>query len=145
MGRRNVYSAPPRYYKCTAATHGTHRRTHGGPGGVVQQIPKGGYNTQGGFDIFRSQISSLLCIDAFHSLLCKSAIGKAFQLHVGLPETWLRGEFEQPRFQLRTAYKDVSLAVQLAEEAAGCRCTCCPTAKQRWQRRWHGRAGESRI
>ena len=55
--------------------------------------------------------------DAFHSVLCKSAIGKAFQLHVRLPETWLHGEFEQPRFQLRTAYKDVSLAVQLAEEA----------------------------
>ena len=44
------------YYKCTA-THGTPRGTHGGPWGVVQQIPKGGYNTQGGFDIFRSQIS----------------------------------------------------------------------------------------
>ena len=44
--RRNVYSAPPRYYKCTA-THGTPRGTHGGPRGVVQQIPKGGYNTQG--------------------------------------------------------------------------------------------------
>ena len=56
MGRRNVYSAPPRYYKCTA-THGTPRGTHGGPRGVVQQIPKGGYNIQGGFDIFRSQIS----------------------------------------------------------------------------------------
>ena len=45
--RRNVYSVPPRYYKCTA-THETHRETHGGPRGVVQQIPKGGYNTQGG-------------------------------------------------------------------------------------------------
>ena len=44
--RRNVYSAPPRYYKCTA-THGTPRGTHGGPRGVVQQIPKGGYNIQG--------------------------------------------------------------------------------------------------
>ena len=54
--RRNVYSAPPRYYKCTA-THGTPRETHGGPRSVVQQIPKGWYNTQGGFDIFRSQIS----------------------------------------------------------------------------------------
>ena len=39
--RRNVYSAPPRYYKCTA-THGTPSGTHGGPWGVVQQIPKGG-------------------------------------------------------------------------------------------------------
>ena len=45
--RRNVYSAPQGYYKCTA-THGTPRGTHGGPRGVVQQIPKGGYNTQGG-------------------------------------------------------------------------------------------------
>eukprot|EP01048_Picozoa_sp_COSAG05_P011815 COSAG05_NODE_1140_length_5740_cov_11.446020_2_plen_129_part_00 len=44
--RRNVYSAPPRYYKCTA-THGTPREAHGGPRGVVQQIPKGVYNTQG--------------------------------------------------------------------------------------------------
>ena len=34
--RRNVYSAPPRYYKCIA-THGTPRGTHGGPWGVVQQ------------------------------------------------------------------------------------------------------------
>ena len=42
-------------YKCTA-THGTPRGTHGGPRSVVQQIPKGWYNTQGGFDIFRSQI-----------------------------------------------------------------------------------------
>ena len=47
MGRRNVYSAPPRYYKCTA-THGTPRGTHGGPQGIAQQIPMGGYNTQGG-------------------------------------------------------------------------------------------------
>ena len=45
--RRNVYSAPQGYYKCTA-THGTPRGTHGGPRGVVQQIPKGGYNIQGG-------------------------------------------------------------------------------------------------
>ena len=45
--RRNVYSAPPRHYKCTA-THGTPRGTHGGPRGVVQQIPKRGYNIQGG-------------------------------------------------------------------------------------------------
>ena len=44
--RRNVYSAPPRYYKCTG-THGTPRGTHGGPLGVVQQIPKARYNTQG--------------------------------------------------------------------------------------------------
>ena len=44
--RRNVYSAPPRYYKCTA-THGTPREAHAGPRGVVQQIPKGLYNTQG--------------------------------------------------------------------------------------------------
>ena len=39
--RRNVYSAPPRYYKCTA-THATPRGTHGGPRGVVQQTPRGG-------------------------------------------------------------------------------------------------------
>jgi len=45
--RRNVYSAPHGYYKCTA-THGTPRGTHGGPQCVVQQIPKGGYNIQGG-------------------------------------------------------------------------------------------------
>ena len=49
--RRNVldlvYSAPQGYYKCTA-THGTPSGTHGGPWGVVQQIPEGGYNTQGG-------------------------------------------------------------------------------------------------
>ena len=44
--RRNVYSAPPRYYKCTA-THGTPREAHAGPRGVVQQIPEGVYNTQG--------------------------------------------------------------------------------------------------
>ena len=44
--RRNVYSAPPRYYKCTA-THGTPREAHAGPRGVVQQIPEGVSNTQG--------------------------------------------------------------------------------------------------
>ena len=36
----------------TSATQGTPRGTHGGPQGVVQQIPKGGYNIQGEFDIF---------------------------------------------------------------------------------------------
>ena len=45
--RRNVYSATQGYYKCTA-THGTPKGTHGGLRGVVQQIPKGGYNIQGG-------------------------------------------------------------------------------------------------
>ena len=45
--RRNVYSAPHGYYKCTD-THGTPRGTRGGPRIVVQQIPMGGYNTQGG-------------------------------------------------------------------------------------------------
>ena len=54
---RNVYSAPPRYYKGTA-THGTLRGTHGGPRGVVQQTPKGGYNTQGGFDISKHNLST---------------------------------------------------------------------------------------
>ena len=44
--RRNVYSAPHGYYKCTA-THGTLREAHAGPRGVVQQIPEGVYNTQG--------------------------------------------------------------------------------------------------
>ena len=37
---------PSSYYKYTA-THETPRGTHGGPRGVVQQIPKGGYNIQG--------------------------------------------------------------------------------------------------
>ena len=38
--RRNVYSATPRYHTCKCtATHGTPRGTHGGPRGVVQQIP----------------------------------------------------------------------------------------------------------
>ena len=41
-------SAPHGYCKCTA-THGTPRGTHEGPRGVVQQIPKVGYNIQGGF------------------------------------------------------------------------------------------------
>ena len=49
--------------------------------------------------------------DAFHSVLCNAALGKAFQLHVRLRETWLAGEFEPARFQLKTAFKDVSLAV----------------------------------
>ena len=52
--------------------------------------------------------------DAFHSVLKRSAYGKAFQLHVRLAETWLQGEFKTPRFQLQTAYKDVSLATALA-------------------------------
>ena len=33
-----------------------------------------------------------------------------------LAETWLQGQFEPPRFQLQTAYKDVSLATALAAE-----------------------------
>ena len=45
--RRNVYSASQGYYTCTA-THGTPRGTHGGHRGVVQHIPKGRYNIQGG-------------------------------------------------------------------------------------------------
>eukprot|EP01048_Picozoa_sp_COSAG05_P017281 COSAG05_NODE_2335_length_3215_cov_17.188594_2_plen_122_part_00 len=47
-----LYIAPPRYYKCTA-THGTPRRRSWG---VVQQIPKGGYNTQGLVPAFRSPL-----------------------------------------------------------------------------------------
>ena len=47
--------------------------------------------------------------------LQRAAIGKGGNLHVRLPETFMRGDFE-PRFTLATAYKDLGLAVGLADE-----------------------------
>ena len=47
--------------------------------------------------------------------LQRAAIGKGGNLHVRMPETFMRGDFE-PRFTLATAYKDLGLAVGLADE-----------------------------
>lgn len=47
--------------------------------------------------------------------LQQAAIGKGGNLHVRIPETYMKGDFE-PRFTLKGAHKDLSLAVGLADE-----------------------------
>ena len=45
----------------------------------------------------------------------QAAIGKGGNLHVRLPDTFMKGDFE-PRFTLKGAHKDIKLALELAEE-----------------------------
>ena len=47
--------------------------------------------------------------------LQQAAIGKGGNLHVRLPDTFMKGDFE-PRFTLKGAHKDIQLALGLAEE-----------------------------
>ena len=54
--------------------------------------------------------------DRLLEALQQSAIGKGGNLHVRMPETFMKGDFE-PRFTLAGAHKDVRLAVGLAEES----------------------------
>lgn len=53
--------------------------------------------------------------DRLLEALQQSAIGKGGNLHVRIPDTFMKGDFE-PRFTLAGAHKDVQLAIQLAEE-----------------------------
>jgi 3-hydroxyisobutyrate dehydrogenase len=53
--------------------------------------------------------------DRLMGALQRAAIGKGGNLQVRLPETYMRGDFE-PRFALKTAHKDIRLAVELADE-----------------------------
>ncbi|MDA1280585.1 MAG: NAD(P)-dependent oxidoreductase [Chloroflexi bacterium] len=53
--------------------------------------------------------------DRLLEALQQAAIGKGGNLHVRLPDTFMKGDFE-PRFTLSGAHKDVRLAVGLAEE-----------------------------
>ena len=52
---------------------------------------------------------------ALYNALLASSIGRATNLHVRLPDTFMKGDFE-PRFTLSGARKDVALAVALAGE-----------------------------
>lgn len=45
----------------------------------------------------------------------KCALGNNFDLHVRMPSTIFRGDFS-PRFALKTAFKDIRLAIELAEQ-----------------------------
>ncbi len=45
----------------------------------------------------------------------RGALGNMFDLHIGMPVTLFRGDFE-PRFSLKLAHKDIGLAVQMAQE-----------------------------
>ncbi|MDP7578896.1 MAG: NAD(P)-dependent oxidoreductase [SAR202 cluster bacterium] len=45
----------------------------------------------------------------------KCALGNNFDLHVRMPSTIFRGDFN-PRFALKTAFKDIRLAIELAEQ-----------------------------
>ncbi|MCH8910572.1 MAG: NAD(P)-dependent oxidoreductase [Chloroflexi bacterium] len=54
--------------------------------------------------------------DRLLEALQQSAIGKGGNLHVRMPDTFMKGDFE-PRFTLAGAHKDVRLAVGLAEES----------------------------
>jgi 3-hydroxyisobutyrate dehydrogenase len=53
--------------------------------------------------------------DRLLEALQQAAIGKGGNLHVRIPETYMKGDFE-PRFTLKGAHKDLSLAVGLADE-----------------------------
>jgi 3-hydroxyisobutyrate dehydrogenase len=53
--------------------------------------------------------------DRLLDALQQAAIGKGGNLHVRLPDTYMKGDFE-PRFSLATAHKDIRLAVELADE-----------------------------
>ena len=53
--------------------------------------------------------------DRLLNALQQAAIGKAGNLHVRLPDTYMKGDFE-PRFTLNGAHKDIRLAVGLADE-----------------------------
>jgi len=53
--------------------------------------------------------------DRLLDALQQAAIGKGGNLHVRLPDTFMKGDFEA-RFTLAGAYKDIGLAVELAEE-----------------------------
>ena len=53
--------------------------------------------------------------DRLLNALQQAAIGKAGNLHVRLPDTYMKGDFE-PRFTLNGAVKDIRLAVGLADE-----------------------------
>ena len=53
--------------------------------------------------------------DRLLDALQQAAIGKGGNLHVRLPDTFMKGDFE-PRFTLKGAHKDIQLALELAEE-----------------------------
>ncbi len=53
--------------------------------------------------------------DRLLEALQQAAIGKGGNLHVRLPDTFMKGDFE-PRFTLNGAHKDIQLAVALADE-----------------------------
>jgi 3-hydroxyisobutyrate dehydrogenase-like beta-hydroxyacid dehydrogenase len=59
----------------------------------------------------RAGVSARPVVELFQ----KSGIGRNHDLQVSLPETLFRGDFE-PRFALETAYKDLGLALEIAEE-----------------------------
>jgi 3-hydroxyisobutyrate dehydrogenase-like beta-hydroxyacid dehydrogenase len=59
----------------------------------------------------RAGVSARALVELFQ----KSGIGRNHDLQVSLPETLFRGDFE-PRFALETAYKDLGLALEIAEE-----------------------------
>ena len=58
----------------------------------------------------KAGVDAEVMLDVFR----KSALGTNFDLHVRLPETLFRGNFE-PRFALQVAYKDMTLARELAD------------------------------
>ncbi|HIK89899.1 MAG TPA: NAD(P)-dependent oxidoreductase [Dehalococcoidia bacterium] len=53
--------------------------------------------------------------DRLLGALQQAAIGKGGNLHVRLPDTFMKGDFDA-RFTLAGAFKDIGLAVELAEE-----------------------------
>ena len=53
---------------------------------------------------------------ALWQAICGGAVGRAGLLHSTLPETYFRRRFDPPNFELRLAFKDVSLATSLARE-----------------------------
>jgi 3-hydroxyisobutyrate dehydrogenase len=57
----------------------------------------------------KAGVDATTLIDVFQ----KSGLGRNLDLQVALPATLFRGQFE-PRFALKTAYKDMGLAIELA-------------------------------
>jgi 3-hydroxyisobutyrate dehydrogenase-like beta-hydroxyacid dehydrogenase len=47
----------------------------------------------------------------------KSGIGRNLDLQIAMPATLFRGNFDPPRFAMKTAHKDMLLALEIAREA----------------------------
>ena len=62
----------------------------------------------------RSGVDANVIVDVFQ----KSGIGRNHDLQVSLPVTLFRGAFDPPRFTLRTAVKDMALALDMAKSVS---------------------------